>query len=525
MLITIAFEGESERDIVLRVEPDTTLQHVREELAAKAGMQPTERFRVGNANLDPSIEADTAVSELIGDDRVLKVKPSPPPKPVEKPDGNLEEKPGAEEPKKPSGPPAGEGSEGKPRTPPKDPPGDKPPAKPAAKPTADKPTRDKPPPKPTLPDVKPVEATWGLKNDADAADLLSQLQSKLGAFTVRDPDEFTRLPLDAVQALFTARRLNRGLRLGRDPDATDFGSRSPQAPVVYLHPDRPPHSGGVAFTARWTTSATASRVLHEMRSRSIHAASASGGLSGFGLSAHYRRDLETLQRSEVTTIHLLDEMIIPKVMLSFDPESDLSASPGLIDAVDRALSVSGGRRGQYEALHERVFHLFGYFFPCEALLGGTRMRTLDVQADDVQDQQQLLSGFGFGAAATDVPTSYGPASGEVGYANTNAEFSKNRHIRQLREQNVRAIGGNPALGLSDERAGEWVTSLDKVGQWEVIGNRSLVPILRFLPQEQRHRCVSVIEEFANSSATPRFTVLDMAAYVIPLNRDLLDQLM
>ena len=35
----------------------------------------------------------------------------------------------------------------------------------------------------------------------------------------------------------------------------------------------------------------------------------------------------------------------------------------------------------------------------------------------------------------------------------------------------------------------------------------------------------LIEEFARSSATARFTVLDMAAYVTPFNRELLDDIM
>lgn len=517
MLITIAFEGESDRDIVLRVEPKTTLQQVREQLAAKAGMQPAERFRIGNANLDPDIEADTAVEDVVGEDKTLKVKPAPKAaepaagKPAETPTETPAETPTetpveapAEKPGEKPGPSA-----------PAKPTGETPPAKPEPRPV----------PKPTPTQAKPTEAAWGLSSDGETPDLLKQLQSQLAAFTVRDPDEFTALPLTAVRALFTARRLNRGLRFGPDPGDPAFGGRAPQAPVEYLHPDRPPHSGSVPFTMRWTTSATASRVLHELHTRSIHNANASGGLNGFGLAATFRHDLERLQRSEVTSIHLVDEMIVPKVMLQLDPETDLKATPALIAAVERALSAGGGRRGQYEALHERVFASFGYFFPCEALLGGTRMRTLSVQSEDLQDQEQLLSGFSFGAAAQDVPTSYGPASGEIGYGNSESSLSKNRHIQQLRQQDVRTVGGHAALGLTDEQLGQWVASLDAVGQWEVIGNRALVPILRFLPAAPRQRCVSLIEEFANSSATARYTVLNMAEYVVPLNRELLDQIM
>ncbi|MBN7135119.1 hypothetical protein A7A76_10135 [Lysobacter enzymogenes] len=489
MLITIAFEGDSDRDIVLRLAADTPLLHVREQLVERTGMRPADRFRVGNANLDPGIEADTRVEELIGDDRVLRVRPARA-APVEAPAPAPEPAP---EPKPEPAP-------------------------------APKPAEPRPVPTPAVPTATPAEAVWGLRNDADAPDLLAQLQVALAPFTVTTPDEFTALPLDAVRALFTARRLDRGLRFGADPAAVEFGARSTQSPVVYRHPQRRPHSGGVAFSVRWTTSATASRVLHELHTRSIHNANASGGLNGFGLAANFRRDLERLQRNEVTSIHLIDEMIVPKVMLALEPDIDLEVAPELIAAVDDALAARR-RRDQYEALHERVFTAFGYFFPCESLLGGTRMRTLSVVAEDLQDQEQLLSGFGFGAAAKEVPTSYGPASGEVGYAHSDTSLRRNRHIQQLREQDVRATGGNPALSLSDENAARWVASLDAVAQWDTIGHRRLVPILRFLPQRQRDQCVSVIEEFANARATAQHTVLDMAAYVIPLNRSLLDDIM
>ncbi|MFD8440139.1 hypothetical protein ACFV2I_34340 [Streptomyces microflavus] len=267
--------------------------------------------------------------------------------------------------------------------------------------------------RPDAPRAQPGEASWGLRGDDETPDLLAHLQSQLAGATVRTPDDFTALPLATVQALFAARRLDRGLRFGANPGDALFGARSPRSPVVYRHPQRPPHSGGVAFTLRWNISATASRVLHELHTRSIHNANGGGGVNGFGVAADFRRDLERLRRNEVTTIHLTDEMIVPKVLLMLDPDTDLDVAPELVEAVEDALSESS-RLGQYNALHTRVFAAFGYFFPCEALLGGTRMRTLSTVSEDLQEQQQLLSGFGFGAAAKDVPTRYGPASADIG---------------------------------------------------------------------------------------------------------------
>lgn len=40
MLVTIAFAGEPDRDLVLRLEPDTSLRQVRERLAALDAMAP-----------------------------------------------------------------------------------------------------------------------------------------------------------------------------------------------------------------------------------------------------------------------------------------------------------------------------------------------------------------------------------------------------------------------------------------------------------------------------------------------------
>lgn len=481
MLVTIAFAGEPDRNLVVRLQPDASLRQVREQLAALDAMAPADRFLFGNVRMDPSIEADTKLKEVISEDGMLSVRP-PPRAPEPQPEPEPEPEP------EPTPAPA--------------------------------PTPPRPALRPTAPTARPGEANWGLRGEDETPDLLAQLQGRLAGFTVRTPDEFTALPLATVQALFAARRLDRGLRFGAAPNDALFGARSPRSPVIYRHPQRPPHSGGVSFTSRWTISATASRVLHELHTRSIHNANAGGGVNGLGLAADFRRDLERLRRNEVTAIHLVDEMIAPKVVLMLDPDTDLEVAPELVDAVDRALAIPG-RAGQYEALHERVFAAFGYFFPCESLLGGTRMRTLSTISEDLQEQEQLLSGFGFGAAAKDVPTRFGPASGDIGYARGDSRLSTHRHIRQLREQSIRTIGGHPALGLSDERALEWMAGLDAVELWETIGHRRLVPILRFLPPRQRDRCVSVIDQFARSGASAEHTVLDMAAYVTPFNRDLL----
>lgn len=474
MLITIAFEGDSDRDIALRLEPTDSLDQVRERLAARAGMQPGDRFRVGNASLDPEQEADTTIAELIGEGTVLRVRPVPPPAAAPEP---------------------------------------------APKPKPD----TTPPPRPKSPNATP-STPWGLERGPIPPDLLAGLNGTIGNATIEEPEAFALLPLDAVQALFTARRLNRGLRFGPVPQSREFGERSPLAPVTYLHENRRPDHGAAAYSSDWLTSATASRVLHELRVRGIHVASAAGGLTGFGLSANFRQDLERLTRNEVTTIHLVDEMVVPKVVLFLHPRNDLRASNELVREVETALADRGGRRAQYEALHRDVFAHFGYYFPCETVLGGMRMRTLQVRSEDHQEQQQLVREFGL-AAAADVQTDRGRVVGDVGYANYSGGLENNRHIAQLRRSHIRTFGGSASLAVNESQLAEWVRSVSMVRFWDVIENRHLVPITQFLPAALARRCDSVIDEHATSRITEQYTVLDMRQFVAPANRELLRDLL
>ena len=474
MLITIAFEGDPDRDIALRLEPTTPLQQVRERLAARAGMQAGDRFRVGNASLDPEQEADTPIAELIGKGSVLRVRPAPGPAPE----------------------PA-----------------------PAPKPKPDTTA----PPRPKPPDPTP-KTSWGLDRGPIPPDLLAGLMSTIGNSTIEEPEAFALLPLETVQAVFTARRLNRGLRFGPVPQSREFGERSPLAPVTYLHEERRPAHGAAAYSSDWLTSATASRVLHELRVRGIHVASATGGLSGFGVSANFRQDLERLTRNEVTTIHLVDEMVVPKVVLLLHPRNDLRASDELVREVEIALAERGGTRAQYEALHRDVFAHFGYYFPCETVLGGMRMRTLHVRSEDREEQQQLLREFSF-AAAADVQTDSGRAVGDVGYAHSNRNLDGNRHISQLRRSHIRTFGGSASLAVNESQLAEWVRSVSMLKFWDVIESRHLVPITRFLPEPLARRCDSVIDEHAGSRLTEQYTVLDMRQYVAPANRELLRDLL
>ena len=77
MLVTIAFAGEPDRNLVVRLQPDASLRQVREQLAALDAMAPADRFLFGNVRMDPSIEADTKLKEVISEDCMLSVRPPP----------------------------------------------------------------------------------------------------------------------------------------------------------------------------------------------------------------------------------------------------------------------------------------------------------------------------------------------------------------------------------------------------------------------------------------------------------------
>ncbi|MCF7223276.1 hypothetical protein [Marilutibacter chinensis] len=502
MLITIAFEGAAERDIALRAAPTQSLQQLRTLLAERAGLQPEERFLIGNAGLDPAAEGETTIADLIAEDRTLRVRaraiaaapaePAPADSPPEPPAGTTDTPPAP--------------------SPPED-------------------TRE--PVRPRGPDLTRQEPAWGLAPGDDAPDLIEALRAQIGNVEAGTPDVFATLPLRTVRLVFSTLGLDRGLRFGpnlhidRSPapdefilDPRVFGSRSAMPPVVYLHPDRRP-----AFPEpgrlRREFAATASRALHALRERGIHASHASGSFAGFGLDASFRQDLERLRRNETTTIHLSLETFVPRVTLRLRPQEDLRASDALTAAVERVLGDRrGGRKEQYRRLHEEVFHRFGYFFPCEVVLGGQRVRTLLIENTDSEEQEQLVREFRLGAAA-DVQTSKGRATADVGSGHSEQRALQKRYIDQLRREEVRVMGGDEALGIDDAHEALWVRSLDRVAGWRVIGNQELLPILHFLPPALANPCIALIDDFARGHINRQLTALDMSQYIAPANRELL----
>ncbi|QDH69080.1 hypothetical protein [Marilutibacter alkalisoli] len=503
MLITITFEGAAERDIALRVDPAQHLQQLRTLLAERAGLQPEERFLIGRVGLDPAAEEETTIADLIGEDRILRVRARPAatvpadPAPVEPP------------PERPIKPPA--------ETPP------------ATAPAQD--TRD--PVRAKAPEPTPLEVAWGLAPGDAAPDLIEALRAQIAHVEAGTPDVFATLPLRTVRIVFATLGLDRGLRFGPNLPASDtigpdrfvldtreFGSRSAMSPVTYLHPDRRPRFPEPGSLRREFV-ATASQALHVLRERGVHASHASGSFAGFGLDASFRQDLERLRRSETTTIHLSLETFVPRVRLRLQPQEDLRASDALLAAVEQVLGDRRGGRGeQYQRLHRNIFHRFGYFFPCDLVLGGQRVRTLLIENQDSEEQEQLVREFKLGAAA-DVQTSKGRLVAEAGSGHSEQRSLQDRYIDQLRREEVRVVGGDEALGIDDAQEAGWVRSLDRVASWRVIDNRELLPILHFLPPALAHPCVALIDEFARSHVNRRLTALDMSQYIAPANRDLL----
>ena len=531
MLITITFEGAAERDIALRAAPTQSLQHLRTVLAERAGLQPEERFLIGNAGLDPAAEGDTTIADLIGEDRALRIRARPaaaaPAAPAD-PADPADPAPADPAPADPA--PADPAPVDSAPEPPAETATEPPPAAPPALDTRE-PVRGKAP-RPT-----PLEPAWGLTAGDAAPDLIEALRAQIAHVEAGTPDLFATLPLRTVRIVFATLGLDRGLRFGPnlsvpDPagadrfvlDAREFGSRSAMPPVVYLHPDRRPRFPEPGSLRREFV-ATASKALHVLRERGIHASHASGSFAGFGLEASFRQDLERLRRNETTTIHLSQETFVPRVRLRLQPQEDLRASDALMAAVEHVLGDRrGGRVEQYQRLHRDVFHRFGYFFPCDVVLGGQRVRTLLIENHDSEEQEQLVREFGLGGAA-DVQTPKGRVVAEVGSGHSQQRALQDRYIDQLRREEVRVMGGDEALGIDDAQEARWVRSLDRVASWRVIENQELLPILHFLPPALAHPCVALIDEFARSHINRRLTALDMSQYIAPANRRLLEDLL
>ncbi|WP_269530903.1 MAC/perforin domain-containing protein [Chitinimonas sp. BJYL2] len=554
MLITIVFEGDEQRGLALRIPEDAKLADLRKELQRQAKLEADEYFRFGGHNLDVSAEAETTAKEIMGDSNVIHIQPRAKSVVVTeqaytllrasdqkrrmlklKPDLTLadlrtqlgswisaDDTFSGED-----GSVIEIGEEGSWRiadlaeaggtlvvgT-----------AKSITPPVEKEPKTPRDPVKPNLPDTDPSTITWGLESGGTPPDMLDNLMQTIGDAEVEEPSAFSLLSLKQVKAVFTALYLNRGLRFGTQEARLAWAERSPMAPVSYEPTGDNVHAGGSASAAEWTTSATASRILHELRERTVHVANASGGYEGFGLASQFRQELETLRRNEITTIHLLDELSVPKVVLFLDQDADLTASPALIQAVQKALSGKPDRAAQYRALHRDVFDRFGYFFPCEVVLGGRWTRSLQVSSESQEQQEQLLRAFSFSLAA-DVQTDKGRFTGDVGYGNRSEQFENNTTIQQLRQQAIRIVGGSTAKGMADGGLAAWVGSVARVRFWAVIENRKLRPITRFLPQALADQCHSLIDEFALSAITKEYTVLDMREYVASANAELLGQLL
>lgn len=552
MLTSIVFDGDDSRGITLRIPEDRTLAALRNELSQSAQMHADERFRYGGRSLAIKAEEETLASEIMDDERVIHIQPRP--KAVGeqsytilrasdqkkrrlklKPDTSLaalrtllgswiadtDAFMGEDEGKIEIGEEANwqvadlasaNGTVTVGVAKPADtstPPGDVSPTEPV---------------KPTRPDTTPTTLTWGLTSGGTPEDLLSHLMQTIGDAEVENPTDFEQLSPKQVKAIFTALYLNRGLRFGPLSAKQQWAERSPMAPVVYRLPeDGKMRAASAAVTMDWETTATASRVLHELRERTIHAAHASGGYEGFGIASQFRQELETLNRQEVTAIHLLDQLTVPRIRLFLHPEADLGVSEPLVSAVKKVFADTD-RAAQYRALHRDVFDRFGYFFPCEVMLGGKWMRSLQVLSESNEKQQQFLREFNFSAAA-DVQTSKGRVTADVGYGNRTEEFQNNTHIQQLRKQTIRIIGGSTAKGLAEGGLAAWAGSVARVQFWAVIENRKLRPITQFLPQSLADQCHSLIDQFAESAVTKEYTVLDMRQYVAPANEALLDKLL
>lgn len=365
----------------------------------------------------------------------------------------------------------------------------------------------------TVPDTTPVNIEWGLQAGDATRQQWDELLTRLGEATAENPVAFSLLPLKAVQAVYTALGLNRGLRFepGVGEDHSNLARRSTDAPVRYLNPQSAPRASSFAASVHSETSATFSRTLHELRDRCVLSAHRSAAFEGFGIENTFRFQKESLKQEEHQKIYLLEQTLVPKVTLAFEPEEDLGCAPQFKAAVEKLLHAGHDREAQYEMLHRDVLRRFGYFFPCEVTLGGKWSRSLEIEYKRSIEQDQMLVEMGL-AGKADVETGSGRVTADMGFGSRVENLEKYEQIQELRKQAIHALGGATSVAMSENKLAEWVKSVGSIKRWAVIDNARLVPVLRFLPPELARQCYSLIRQFARSKTSRAYTVLDMVAY-------------
>jgi hypothetical protein len=358
--------------------------------------------------------------------------------------------------------------------------------------------------------------------------------------TAAAQERYTSLKPTEKLSVFAYNLLDRGLMAGYEgayqEDAqgrvnTEIQLRQSDSSPAWFVPSKPeegpsPREGS---PANWQYFAAATRSVEEMHSRGVHVATASGsygdagGLNGINLSGKYTNDHELRARTEAMEVYTVEQYTVERVILIFD-KTELEAKQEFKAAIANIFASNEPRERQYERLHREIFLKYGHFFPMEVVLGGKLLRTNHQTFTDVQSKERWLNEYaaGVGGKFTDESGATYTAQGSYGYSNLEErEKALTKMYQNMKWINV---GGNDYLAMDKTNIALWGNSLAPVGAWRPIEKRRLEPVISLLDEDLRRKCISLINEFAESSITSRYTPIDMAVYVNYLLAKELDDL-
>ena len=220
----------------------------------------------------------------------------------------------------------------------------------------------------------------------------------------------------------------------------------------------------------------------------------------FKVNTEFGYASSTATHSHGVTIHFAANKWVAGAVVVFD-EKDITLETSFVEKV---VHIMDAKYNTIELKAEELLaHLgqYGEFVPLTRVLGGRMSLNETTNLTDSSTFQTTKLHFGLAADArfkiNSVPGQAGGGNG-TGYWTTDDEA----RISQAKLLKMQCVGGNAILADSNpiHLGGQWIDSVSTYRLWRSIGfeEKSLVPIIDFLPQDLRTRVWTVLRYYFHS---------------------------
>lgn len=235
-----------------------------------------------------------------------------------------------------------------------------------------------------------------------------------------------------------------------------------------------------------------SKTTHEIRKMSTTATNASFGIFGIQLSAKYSESQENISSSEETLSYISSCYSVDKVELTLTEEDIngnriLYTTPAFTNAIKKALDFPH-EAGAYKILMDEVLTQFGFYVATKVSVGGKLFLETQEKISSWADAEKKKQEYGFGLQASLTAGSV-PVSGGIGFSQGLSEEEKNSLLQKFQRLRKNAIGGNAALVPAPS---QWISSLESYETWRTIDYKKIKPSLAFLPDRLGSKCARLI---------------------------------